>query len=76
VEIDEILSVIELTQHIGVRLIAHVKYSICSRSLQKLLQTVANFCKLTKVCRRLQRLPCDNMLMLKQYDKKWAGIVC
>jgi len=29
--------------------------------------------KLAKVCKILQHLPCNNTLMLKQYDKQWAG---
>jgi len=37
------------------------------------LQVCINFPKLAKVYERLQCLPCNNMLMLKQYDNKWAG---
>jgi len=48
-----------------IRLLAHVKWSKIIWMLRKLAKVCRNFAN-------LQRLPCNNMLMPKQYDKQWV----
>jgi len=51
----------------------NLKIINAAKTCKSLHKTFANFGKLAEVCKRLQHLPCNDMLMLKQYDKKCTG---